>query len=238
MKYLQNQSAIAILSGGIDSTVALYNAIEDGYHIECAISFDYGQKNFKKIECAKETCRKLGISHRIIDLTSLAPYLKSALTSEDQEVPEGHYQEESMKQTVVPNRNMIFASIAAGIAISLNAETIILGVHQGDHAIYPDCRPRFIKRMNKALAIADWSFPVKIHAPLLKMSKIDIVELGYYHLNVDFSNTWNCYKGGEFACGKCGSCQERREAFAENSVIDPISYEDDVNLSDIRTENP
>ena len=215
--------AVAILSGGLDSTTSLYKAIADGYEIVEALSFDYGQKHVKELKSAYETCRNLHIPHKVINLKSVTHLLKSALTTSDIEVPEGHYAEENMKATVVPNRNMIMISIAAGRALSLEVDALILGVHQGDHAIYPDCRPEFITAMENVLQLCDWK-TVKLYAPFLQSNKTDIVKAGI-ELKVPFENTWTCYKGLDKACGKCGSCVERLEAFELNKSKDPIVYE-------------
>lgn len=214
--------AIAILSGGLDSTTSLYKAIANGYELLEAISFDYGQKHKLELTKAAKTCEKLGIKHKIVDVTCLTSLLDSALTRDDIEVPEGHYAEDNMKATVVPNRNMIMTAIAAGRAMTLKADTLILGVHQGDHTIYPDCRIEFIQAMAAALALADWH-SVTIYAPFLATDKTGIVKEGLA-LNVPFEDTLTCYKGGEVACGKCGSCTERKESFEKNNAIDPIQY--------------
>jgi 7-cyano-7-deazaguanine synthase len=145
----------------------------------------------------------------------------SALTG-NIDVPEGHYEDKNMKLTVVPNRNMIMASIAIGYAVNLGYEAIALGVHAGDHAIYPDCRPEFIEKLNAVSQIANYE-PIKVIAPYVNMNKIDIVARGS-EIGVDYSKTWTCYKGLDKACGRCGSCQERLEAFAANNLTDPVAY--------------
>ncbi|MHA1821877.1 MAG: 7-cyano-7-deazaguanine synthase QueC [Promethearchaeota archaeon] len=217
-------SAVLILSGGLDSTTLLYDLISQGKKVY-AISFNYGQKHNKELEFAAKTCQKLNVPHKIVDLTGLQKaniFGKSSLTS-DTEIPEGHYQEESMKSTVVPNRNMIMLSLAISYAISLNIDEVYYGAHAGDHAIYPDCRPTFVERMNAVAQVCHY-YPIKVIAPYLNISKADIVKKGL-QLNVDYSLTWTCYKGGDKACGKCGSCVERREAFAMNNAKDPLEYE-------------
>jgi len=218
-----SKKAVIILSGGLDSTVSLYTVKNEGIEIVGVLSFDYGQKHKKELEYAKKTCELLQLNHRIIDLQCLNPLLESSLTRQNLDIPEGNYKEESMKQTVVPNRNMIMISIAAGWAISLKADYVVIGVHQGDHFIYPDCRSIFINQLNKAIEICDWHM-VRLLTPVINLDKTTIVKLGIEE-KVPFENTWTCYKGKELACGKCGSCQERLEAFKNNNIKDPISYE-------------
>lgn len=213
---------LVILSGGLDSTTLLYDSVKWSSHLE-AISFFYNQKHKRELELAAKTCEKLGIKHTIIDISFLGEISKSALTTQDHEVPEGHYADENMKQTVVPNRNMIMMSIAAAYALNNDFGQMTIGVHAGDHAIYPDCRAGFIGYMAKAFSMCDWN-KLSLRAPYLRMSKGDIIKRGL-QLNVDYSLTQTCYKGGEKACGKCGSCVERLEAFAQNNATDPLDYE-------------
>lgn len=213
---------LVILSGGLDSTTLLYDSIKWSSSIE-AISFNYNQKHKRELELAAKTCEKLGIKHKIIDIGFLGDISKSSLTDENHAVPEGHYADENMKQTVVPNRNMIMMSIAAAYALNNGFDQMAIGVHAGDHAIYPDCRAGFIGYMAKAFAICDWN-KLSLRAPYLRMSKGDIVKRGL-QLKVDYSLTQTCYKGAEKACGKCGSCVERLEAFVQNNAVDPLNYE-------------
>ncbi|MGB1030325.1 MAG: 7-cyano-7-deazaguanine synthase, partial [Pseudoalteromonas marina] len=139
------------------------------------------------------------------------------------DVPEGHYEEESMKSTIVPNRNMILLSLAVGYAVSLKASQVYYGAHSGDHAIYPDCRPEFVQKMDDVCRIANYD-AVEIFSPYLNNTKIDILTDGI-KMGLDYSQTWTCYNGREKACGKCGACQERLEAFALNNITDPLEYE-------------
>ena len=209
--------AIIILSGGMDSTTLLYDIINQGYE-PIAISFIYGQKHYKELEAAKLTCKKLGVEHHIMNLTEAFNGFESSLLNGD--IPEGHYEDEVMKSTVVPNRNMIFLSIAAGFAISKNIKHIFYGAHAGDHAIYPDCRPEFVGAMKRVLELCHYE-PVILHVPYLNIDKGDIAIKGT-KLNVDYSLTWTCYNGSEKPCGKCGACIERKEAFAKAGVEDPL----------------
>jgi 7-cyano-7-deazaguanine synthase len=207
----------------MDSTTLLYDYVNRGYSM-LAISFNYGQRHSKELDCAVATCDKLGIPHEVIDLSALNQVAASSLTRDETPVPEGNYDEPSMKATVVPNRNMVMIALAAAYAISNKATIVLYGAHAGDHTIYPDCRPPFIQAMNNALHLCDWS-KVELRAPYMNMTKGDIVTLGK-SLDVDFSLTWTCYKGGEKACGKCGSCRERLEAFEVAGFKDPIPYEE------------
>lgn len=221
------KEAVIILSGGMDSVTLLYDLLDRGYLVH-ALTFNYRQRHRRELLAAKATVELLqgkdkALVHKVLPLTALNQVGISALTENNIEVPEGHYAEESMKATVVPNRNMIFLSLAMSYALSRKIPEIYIGAHAGDHAIYPDCRPEFIDAMNKVAEVADYN-TVKIVAPYLHMSKGDIVKTGLV-LGVDYSKTWTCYKGGLKACGKCGSCTERREAFEENDQKDPIVYE-------------
>lgn len=222
------KKAVVILSGGMDSTTLLYDVLTQHASEEVtALSFNYGQNHAKELECAKATCEKLGVEHKIVDVSFLGKELLfgSSLTTGAENIPEGHYAAENMKSTAVPNRNMILISLAAGFAISLGAEHLYYGAHSGDHDIYPDCRPEFVEAMQNVLSLAGWN-PIHLHAPYLNMDKGDIAIRGK-ELNVDYSLTWTCYKGGEKACGKCGSCTERLEAFEKAGIEDPIEYEEE-----------
>jgi len=211
--------ALLILSGGVDSTTLLYDLLNQGYEVE-ALTFDYQQKHRKEIECARKTCIKLEINHKILDLKILNDTAPSSITRTDWKVPEGHYTEESMKQTVVPNRNMVFLSLAAARAIGRGIPHLFYAAHSGDHAIYPDCRPVFVNAMETALHLCDWH-DLTLHAPYLHLSKADIVKIGI-NLGVDYADTWTCYRGEDRPCGKCGACTEGKEAFAEAGILDPL----------------
>ena len=221
------KKAVVVLSGGMDSVTTLYKAMADKYEVY-AISFDYGQKHKKELVCANKICEINNIKHQIVDLTNITSLISnSALTSEDIEVPEGHYAQENMKITVVPNRNMIMSSIAIGYAVNIGAEVIYLGVHSGDHFIYPDCRPQFVDALNLAAYLGNEGFCTKnfrIVTPFMYKTKADIAFEGH-QMNVPYELTWSCYKGGEKHCGKCGTCVERKEAFKLAGVEDPTDYE-------------
>jgi 7-cyano-7-deazaguanine synthase len=215
------EKAVVILSGGMDSTTLLYDVKQSGAEVY-ALSFNYGQRHRKELLAAKATCDKLGINHKVVDLSVLNQLAPSSLTRDDQEVPEGHYEAENMKQTVVPNRNMVLIALAASYAIGIKADSLYYGAHAGDHAIYPDCRRDFAEDLSALLRKADWH-PVNLKFPYINMDKGDIAIRGK-ELGVDYSLTWTCYKGLEDACGVCGSCQERLEAFDKADMKDPLKY--------------
>ena len=216
------EKVVVIYSGGMDSFTVLNKAIKDGKTVY-ALSFDYGQKHVKELTCAASVCEDLAIEHKIIDISAINQLLAGSSLTDDIDIPEGHYEEESMKSTVVPNRNMILISLAVGYAVSVGASQVYYGAHSGDHAIYPDCRPEFVKKMNDVCQIANYE-AVEIYSPYLNNSKIDILTDGLA-MGLDYSKTWTCYNGREHACGKCGACQERLEAFEQNNAVDPLTYE-------------
>lgn len=222
----RDQKVVAIVSGGLDSITMLYLLKDQGNEV-LALSVDYGQRHSKELEFAKWHCDQLGIEHQIADLRGITHLLAgSSQTSSEIAVPEGHYAEESMKQTVVPNRNMIMLAVAAGWAISRKFDYVAFGAHSGDHAIYPDCRPEFRTALGVALRQADWH-QVKLIAPFLDTDKEGIAIIAT-KLGVDETRTWSCYKGGEIHCGKCGTCVERIEAFTLAGIPDHTEYESDV----------
>jgi len=221
---IMSKKVVVIYSGGMDSFTVLHKAIEQGL-TPYALTFDYGQRHIKEIEVAKDVCKELGVNHKIIDISAINQLIGgSSLTDSSIEVALGHYEEENMKSTVVPNRNMILLSLAIGYAVSIGAEQVYYGAHSGDHAIYPDCRPEFVEKMNDVAAIANYE-KTEIFSPYLNSNKIGILKDGLA-MGLDYSKTWTCYNGREKACGQCGSCVERLEAFAENGITDPIPYED------------
>lgn len=217
------KKVVTIYSGGMDSTVLLYHLRVTGHEI-VALSVDYGQRHRKEIDSAKAICGRINVPHEVADLRGITHLLRgSSLTDSRVEVPEGHYAEESMKATVVPNRNMIMLSVAIGYAISLRAQFVAYGAHAGDHTIYPDCRPEFAAAVNTAALLADWH-QVEVLCPFIGLTKADIARRGA-ELNVPFELTWSCYKGGEYHCGCCGTCVERAEAFNLAGLQDPTDYD-------------
>lgn len=216
---MSRESIVLVYSGGLDSTVLLHYLLKEKGMNVSALSFHYGQKHQKELEIARRNCEEFHVLHKMVELP-MSSLLESTLLSSGGEIPEGHYEEESMKQTVVPMRNLIFVSIAAGYASSEGIGKIALAVHGGDHAIYPDCRSEFFESLQKTLHLSDWN-KVDIEVPFLTWKKDEIVKKGL-ELNVDFSQTWTCYKGLNRPCGKCGSCVERHEAFEKNNAKDPL----------------
>lgn len=216
-------TSAVILSGGLDSSVALWLAGREGEVCE-VLSFDYGQRHRKELEAAAQIAAIFGSTkHRILNLgDALAG--ENALTG-GLAVPHGHYAAASMASTVVPYRNLVFLSIAAARAAASGCGRIVYGAHAGDHPIYPDCRPVFVNALQYALNWGDQA-PITIHAPFLNMTKAEIVALGVA-LDVPLAVTWSCYEGGEVHCGKCGTCVERREAFQLAGVADPTTYKED-----------
>ena len=218
------KDAVIILSGGMDSCTMLHEFRDD---IAIAITFDYGSKqNYKERLCAVEQCKALGIKHIIIPLEFMNLYFKSALLSNSsEEIPEGNYDDENMKVTVVPFRNGIMLAIACGIAESNGLHRVMIANHAGDHAIYPDCRQAFIDAMSKAMQQGTYE-GIEVFAPYTNLSKTDIARHGKA-LGVDYSMTYSCYKGGDKHCGKCGTCRERIEALRDAGIDDPTEYEND-----------
>lgn len=212
---------LVILSGGMDSTTMLYKLLKDNpQDIIEVISFDYGQKHRKELKMARKTCKKLKLKHDVIDIKKLQPYISNSALTSEKEVPHGNYADENMKQTVVPNRNMIMLSIAIGVAVNREVKDVYYAAHSGDHAIYPDCRPIFVEKLNEVAKIANYQ-SVEIKAPFLNIDKGDIAIIGR-DVGVDFSLTWSCYEGKQKPCGKCGACTERAEAFAKANIPDPL----------------
>ena len=218
--------AVVVASGGMDSATLANLYHSKGYDL-IMVGFDYGQRHNKELTFMASMAEVLGADHRIINLSNLAAQLHgSSLTDPDVEVPDGHYSAETMKATVVPNRNAIMLSIACGIAVAEKAEILATGVHAGDHFIYPDCRPAFIDTIGEAFIAGNEGFAddaFRLEAPFVQMSKADIAALGN-ELGVDYSMTWSCYKGGDVHCGRCGTCVERIEAFIDAGVEDPTVY--------------
>lgn len=214
------KDCVIVLSGGMDS-VTLMHEYKD--RIALAVTFDYGSNhNAREIECARSQCALLSIEHLVIPLAFIGKYFKSSLLSGADDIPEGHYADENMKSTVVPFRNGIMLSVACGLAESRGLKHVMIANHGGDHAIYPDCRSGFIKEMSAAMSEGTYD-RIDILAPYTGITKADIAQRGKA-AGVDYSMTYSCYKGGVRHCGKCGTCVERREAFAEAGLEDPTDY--------------
>lgn len=213
--------AVIVASGGMDSATAAYLYKAKGYELHL-VGFDYGQRHAKELSALITIGAKVGAEVSVIDLTNITALLgRNALTG-DTIVPDGHYREETMRATVVPNRNAMMINIATAIAQGEGAEVVVVGVHGGDHFIYPDCRPAFIEAQAEAIAAATDN-AVHLEAPFLHRSKADIAREGGA-LGVPYEYTWSCYKGGAQHCGTCGTCFERKEAFVVSGVPDPTLY--------------
>lgn len=214
------KDTVIVLSGGLDSTTMLYEFHE---RIAVAITFNYGSNhNEREARWAREHCERLGIEHIEIQLGFMSQYFNSALLSGAEAVPDGHYADENMRATIVPFRNGIMLAIAAGLAESRHLTHLMLANHSGDHFIYPDCRPEFVDAMSSAISSGTLD-GITILAPYTHISKADIVRRGAA-LGIDYTETYSCYKGGEVHCGSCGTCVERREAFADAGVEDKTTY--------------
>ena len=210
-----------IVSGGMDSITLLYDKKDE---IALAVSFDYGSNhNAQEIPLAALHCKRLGIEHVVIPLDFMPQYFNSSLLQGAEAIPEGHYADENMKSTVVPFRNGIMLSIAVGMAESRGLTRVFIANHGGDHSIYPDCRPEFVKAISDA-AVAGTYTKTRIEGPYTNITKADIASIGK-RLGIDYTETWSCYKGGKKHCGCCGTCVERREALAEAGIEDKTEYE-------------
>lgn len=223
---------VLIYSGGLDSTCLLIKLLSEckgiGDQVK-TVSFDYGQRHRKELIAAREISHMLGVEHRIVDLYHLRTMLSgSSQTDPTIPVPEGHYAEENMKLTVVPNRNMIMLSIAIGWAAAMHFNKVAFAAHSGDHAIYPDCRPEFLGAVDRCAFFASWESHVNVIAPFIYLNKgqcIKAIEPLNALREEVIKKTWSCYKGEEIHCGKCGACTERKEAFQIAGVTDPTIYE-------------
>ena len=216
---------VAIVSGGMDSSVLIYDLLSQGHELDL-ISFNYGQKHKIELTYAAKISQQLNLPHKIVDITNLTSLLSKSTLTSDAPVPDGHYAEENMKLTVVPNRNSIMLNIAAAYAITNEASSIATAVHSGDHFIYPDCRPAFIDALEQLLRVANDGFlpdDFRGLAPYVHISKDRICARGA-ELDVPWLDTWSCYKGGDIHCGSCGTCFERREAFTLAGIEDPTKY--------------
>lgn len=237
--------AVVVISGGLDSSTLLHRIKADypGYELH-GISFDYGQRHRKELQFAERQCEYAAAHHEVVDMRFIHNLFAESGSSlvTDNEVPEGHYAERNMKATVVPNRNMIMMSIAAGYAVSIGARVLATGVHAGDHFIYPDCRPEFFSLLDRAIYVGNEGFirtNFELRTPYIHKTKADIA-LDALHLEVPIEDTWSCYKGGELHCGRCGTCVERLEAIheagnklqaelnlsARGDFVDPTQYLD------------
>lgn len=217
------KDALMVLSGGMDSTTMLY---EYASQIDLAVTFLYGSNhNARELECARYNCEKLGIELVVINLDFIGEMFHSSLLEGADAVPDGDYDFDNMRSTVVPFRNGIMLAAAAGLAESRGLTTVMIANHAGDHALYPDCRAQFIEAMSAAIKAGTYE-GIAISAPYTLLTKAQIAERGKL-LGVDYGHTYSCYKGCEHHCGRCGTCRERREALAAAGIADPTIYDDD-----------
>ena len=216
------KDSVIVLSGGMDSVTLLYDRQEQ---IALAITFDYGSNhNAREASCAALHCQRLGIEHLTIPLSFISQSFKSSLLEGADAIPEGDYDDDNMRSTVVPFRNGIMLAIACGIAESRNLTKVLIANHFGDHDIYPDCRADFIRPMSEAMRAGTY-IGVEVCAPYTGITKTDIACIGN-RLGINYGETYSCYKGGEHHCGRCGTCKERRKALRQAGIDDPTIYEE------------
>ena len=217
------KKAVLALSGGMDSTTVLAWLLDNSYEVVC-VSFNYGSKhNPYENEAANKIALFYDVMLEEVDMRGVMSSFQSNLLVSGGEIPEGHYNDDTMSKTVVPARNIIFLSVLAGLAWSNDASKIAIGIHQGDHAIYADCRTEFYKAMDTAIFLGT-DKRVEILAPFIDTDKAGIIKWGRTK-GVPYYLTRTCYKAQELSCGKCGSCTERLEAFQINGIKDAIKYE-------------
>lgn len=215
------KDTVLILSGGMDSVTMLYEYRD---RIALAVSFDYGSNhNAREIPLARLHCGRLGIDHLTISLQFMARHFDSSLLQGADAIPEGYYADDNMQSTVVPFRNGIMLSVAVGLAEDRRLPYVMMANHGGDHAVYPDCRPTFVEAFSRAAKAGTYT-GVTLLAPYTSLTKSEIARHGH-RLGIDYSETWSCYKGGSRHCGRCATCAERRQAFAEAGIDDPTDYE-------------
>ena len=220
-----SEIAVAIVSGGMDSVTLAHLLDSEGYDLHL-LGVDYGQRHKKELSYAKRCAEKLGASFEVADISGVGRLLSGSALTDDIEIPHGHYAAENMAVTVVPNRNAIMLSIAYGVAVARGASLVACAVHAGDHYVYPDCRPEFIEAFDamQRQAVEGFGNPdLHLYAPFIHKTKAQIAEIGAT-LDVPYEDTWSCYEGGEFHCGLCGTCTERKEAFELAAIPDPTEY--------------
>lgn len=218
--------ALLICSGGFDSVTLAYRLAAE-QSLGALLTFDYGQRHKKEIDAARLCAERLGVPHLVMDIGHIGRQLSGSALTDDIDVPHGHYSEENMKLTVVPNRNAIMLTIAFGVAAARDLDTVALAVHGGDHFIYPDCRPDFIRLFGEMQARAlDGVAEVALFAPYVDSDKTEIAR-DAARFAVPVADTWSCYEGGDIHCGRCGTCVERIEAMTLADLVDPTPYQDE-----------
>ncbi len=224
---MDGKSAVAVVSGGMDSVTLAHLLKEEGYRLHL-LAVDYGQRHKKEISYAERCAERIGASFDVADISGVGKLLSGSALTDDIEVPHGHYAEETMAVTVVPNRNAIMLSIAYGVAVARGSKVVATAVHAGDHYVYPDCRPEFAEAFDamQRKAVEGFGDPeLHLYTPFIQKTKAQIAEVGA-SLGVPYEDTWSCYEGGEVHCGLCGTCNERKEAFELAGVPDPTVYRD------------
>lgn len=224
---MDGKSAIVVVSGGMDSVTLAHLLKKEGYELHL-LAVDYGQRHKKEISYAERCAERLSASFDVVDISGVGRLLSGSALTDDIEVPHGHYAEETMAVTVVPNRNAIMLSIAYGVAVAREAKVVATAVHAGDHYVYPDCRPEFTEAFDvmQRKAVEGFGSPeLHLYTPFIQKTKAQIAEVGA-SLDVPYEDTWSCYEGGEIHCGLCGTCNERKEAFELAGVPDPTVYRD------------
>ena len=218
-------SCVVVCSGGMDS-VTLAHLVRSEGRLARLVTFDYGQRHAREIDFAARAAANLAVPHDVVDISNLRGFLTGSALTDDVEVPKGHYAEDSMRTTVVANRNPIMFTIAFAIAAGAGATSVAAAVHAGDHFVYPDCRPEFTRAFAEMERLAlDGLWEIAFETPFVELSKAEIAGLGG-RLGVAFEQTWSCYEGGKRHCGRCGTCVERREALALAGLEDKTEYVD------------
>ena len=223
--------AVVLLSGGLDSSTALASTVEKGHEV-VALTFDYGQRHARELESARKIARHFGVSAHIVLTMDMGPHLGSSLTDESAEVPtDGGARDgaSTIPTTYVPARNIVFLSVASAIAEGMGAEAVVIAANAMDYSGYPDCTPEFMDAFRDVLRVGTRrgvsGRPVRIEAPLIEMTKGDIVREAT-RLSVPLDLTWSCYRGGDRACGVCDSCRLRLKGFEDAGESDPLAYEE------------
>ena len=218
-------NTLVICSGGLDSITLAYKLHSEN-KLNRLVSFDYGQRHKKELDFAQTCANDLNVPWHCIDLSAVGAQLQGSALTDDIDVPDGHYAEDNMKVTIVPNRNAIMLTIAYGVAISHQCNSVATAVHGGDHFIYPDCRQGFLDAFSNMQQHAiEGVANIDLCTPYSTLTKVDIARDSHKY-QVPIGKTWSCYKGEDLHCGRCGTCIERIEAFQLAKVKDTTVYSD------------